>query len=270
MGFSLGGLFKSALPFVGGALLGPVGAAIGGTAGSFLSSAGKVIGSAAEAASPAISSYLTYQGMKEANETNLTSAREQMAFQERMSNTSYQRTVADLKKAGLNPMLAYTQGGASTPGGAMATVSDALGPAVAAAQQARQMNETVKNIRENTAKQIEERKLTEDQQKVARETIKTAATQQVLNAAATEREIASAAQARANAVQAMAAAKRELATARSTDTETDFQINYGQLLRTSGKTLATAKQFLDGSTKAKVYGPDTSKSFTPADAIRFK
>jgi len=45
---------------------------------------------------------------------------EQMAFQERMRATQYQTAVTDLAAAGLNPMLAYTQGGAGTPSGASA------------------------------------------------------------------------------------------------------------------------------------------------------
>ena len=46
-------------------------------------------------------------------------------WQEHMSSTSYQRAVEDMKKAGLNPILAYANGGASTPGGSGATITGA-------------------------------------------------------------------------------------------------------------------------------------------------
>jgi hypothetical protein len=59
-----------------------------------------------------------FLGTQSANKESAASTQAQIDFQREMSNTAYQRAVSDLNAAGLSPMLAYSQGGASAPQGA--------------------------------------------------------------------------------------------------------------------------------------------------------
>lgn len=68
---------------------------------------------------------LSGRGQRDANRESMDFARENMRWQETMSNTAYQRSVQDMQKAGLNPLY-WLRGGASTPGGSMPTIENTM------------------------------------------------------------------------------------------------------------------------------------------------
>lgn len=123
------------------------GGAAGGAGGAAGSGAAATTGSAAAGGSGAgLGSYaligggglLNYLGQQQANSANAQQARDQMAFQERMSSTAHQRETTDLKLAGLNPLLS-ANGGASSPSGAAAVMQNDM---AAASDSANKMVET--------------------------------------------------------------------------------------------------------------------------------
>ncbi|AXH75195.1 MAG: DNA pilot protein [Microviridae sp.] len=90
---------------------------------SFMDQAGSFLKSAA----PVIAGGLNYYGQSQTNAANAQQAQKQMDFQEQQTSTSYQRGMKDMEAAGLNPMLAYAQGGASSGSGAQAQIGNELG-----------------------------------------------------------------------------------------------------------------------------------------------
>ena len=95
---------------------------------------------------------------KKANKANIKLQREQQKWEERMANTSWQRGTQDMLKAGINPMLAVSQGGASTPNVSAATVQpeDAIARGVSSAGSKAAQMLTLENLAQQTRKTSEE------------------------------------------------------------------------------------------------------------------
>lgn len=103
-----------------------------------------------------------------ANRTNIKLAREQRAWEETMANTAFQRRVADITKAGFNPLLAVGGPGAATPSNSAPTVEPTFRPewSRGSALQAAMALEQIRATRTNNLKVAAEARLTDQEARI--------------------------------------------------------------------------------------------------------
>lgn len=139
--------------------------AVAGAASSVLGGVSSV-GSAIKGFSPLISGGLSYLGASSANAFNAEEAEKNRQWQEQMRATQYQTAVKDMQAAGLNPMLAYQNGGAGNLSGAVsASAQNELGQMVSSALQARQLNGQLEQMEEQNENLREQNRNLQEQNK---------------------------------------------------------------------------------------------------------
>lgn len=107
-----------------------------------------------------------YISGKKTNEAASKEAKRNRRFQERMSSTAYQRATMDMRKAGINPMLAAKLGGASSPAGSQANVINAAKDVARDFNATRQMISATKNMDEDTKLKAEKIKTEKEVQQL--------------------------------------------------------------------------------------------------------
>lgn len=124
-----------------------------------------------EAAASLVGAGLSYLGGRKANKLAAAEAEANRQFQLYMASTRYQRTMEDMRKAGLNPILAYQQGGGPIGTGAMASfqnpaagAGDIISRTASTAYQVRKQRAEISAIKqqERTNRQDERKKAAEE------------------------------------------------------------------------------------------------------------